>query len=169
MRSKIILLAAACAAVSLSSYAATVYKTTGPDGKVIYTDQPPADGKAANGTKALDIKDEPTSPLPEAVLKYQEQLKRSANKRIQETPKRASASATPVLFSAAWCGYCRRAKAYLQQNGIAFQEHDIDTEAGMQAFVEAGGGRGVPLLIVNGGATRGFSEGSYDRLFAKKK
>jgi glutaredoxin len=169
MRSKFILLTAACVAVSSSPHAATVYKTTGPDGKVIYTDQPPADGKAASGTKALDIKDEPTSPLPEAVLKYQEQLKRSANKRAQEPPVRVSASATPVLFSADWCGYCRCAKSYLQQRGIAFQEQDIDTEAGMRAFVAAGGGRGVPMLAVNGGVTRGFSPAAYDRVFGNKQ
>jgi glutaredoxin len=165
MRLIIVMLMLAWAAAP--AFAATVYKTVDSNGKVIYTDQPPANAKEAGGTKTLDIKDEPASPLPASVLKYQEQLKRNANKRIQEPPK--PASATPVLFSAAWCGYCRRAKAYLQQHGIAFQEHDIDTEAGMQAFIEAGGGRGVPLLIVNGGATRGFSEGSYDRLFAKKK
>lgn len=156
------------ASVAAPSFAATVYKTVGPDGKVVYTDQPPANTKES-GTKTLDIKDEPSSPLPASVLKYQEQLKRSANKRVQEPPRQMSASATPVLFSAQWCGYCRRAKAYLQQKGIAFQEQDIDTESGMQAFVAAGGGRGVPLLVVNGAVTRGFSEASYDRVFAKKK
>jgi glutaredoxin len=167
MRSKIILLMAACVAVS--SYAATVYKTIGPDGKVVYTDQPPAEGKAASSTAALNIKDEPASPLPEAVLKYQEQLKRSANKRAQEPAARATVSATPVLFSADWCGYCRRAKSYLQQRGIAFQEQDIDTESGMRAFVAAGGGRGVPMLVVNGGVIRGFSPAAYDRVFGNKK
>jgi glutaredoxin len=144
---------------------ATVYKTVGRDGKVIYTDQPPADSKTA---ATLNIAAQPSSPLPASVLKYQEQLAKSADKRLRETaPVRANLSATPTLFSAAWCGYCRKAKSYLASHKIAFQEIDIDTESGARAFFEAGGGSGVPMLIVDGRVTRGFSESSYNQVFAK--
>lgn len=144
---------------------ATVYKTVGPDGKVIYTDQPPADSKAA---ATLNIAEQPSSPLPASVLKYQEQLAKSADKRLREpAPVRANFSATPTLFSAAWCGYCRKAKSYMSIHKIAFQEIDIDTESGARAFFEAGGGSGVPMLIVDGRVTRGFSESSYNQVFAK--
>ena len=145
--------------------AATVYKTVGADGKVIYTDQPPADSKTA---ATLNIAEQPSSPLPASVLKYQEQLAKSADKRLREpAPVRANLSATPTLFSAAWCGYCRKAKSYMSIHKIAFQEIDIDTESGARAFFEAGGGSGVPMLIVDGRVTRGFSESSYNQVFAK--
>lgn len=144
---------------------ATVYKTVGSDGKVIYSDQPPADSKTA---AKLDITEQPSSPLPASVLKYQEQLAKSADKRLREpAPVRANPSATPTSFSAAWCGYCRKAKSYMSIHKIAFQEIDIDTESGARAFFEAGGGSGVPMLIVDGRVTRGFSESSYNQVFAK--
>jgi glutaredoxin len=144
---------------------ATVYKTVGPDGKVIYTDQPPADPKTA---ATLNIAEQPSSPLPASVLKYQEQLAKSADKRLREpAPVRANLSATPTLFSAAWCGYCRKAKGYMASHKITFQEIDIDTESGARAYFEAGGRSGVPMLIVDGRVTRGFSESTYDQVFAK--
>jgi glutaredoxin len=144
---------------------ATVYKTVGPDGKVIYTDQPPTDSKTA---ATLNIAEQPSSPLPASVLKYQEQLAKSADKRLREpAPVRANFNTTPTLFSAAWCGYCRKAKSYLSIHKIAFQEIDIDTESGARAFFEAGGGSGVPMLIVDGRVTRGFTESSYNQVFAK--
>jgi glutaredoxin len=144
---------------------ATVYKTVGPDGKVIYTDQPPVDPKTA---ATLNIAEQPSSPLPASVLKYQEQLAKSADKRLREAaPLRANLSATPTLFSATWCGYCRKAKSYMSSHKIAFQEIDIDTESGARAFFEAGGGSGVPMLIVDGRVTRGFTESSYNQVFAK--
>jgi glutaredoxin len=153
------------ALLACSVHAATVYKTVGADGKVVYTDQPPADPTAA---KALRIKDEATTPLPESVSKYQEQLTKSMQNRLREpAPKRSDAV---VLFSASWCGYCRQAKRFLQGRQIAFQEQDIDTESGMRAFIKAGGGGGgVPLLVAAGRATRGFSEATYAQVFAKPK
>jgi glutaredoxin len=163
---KITLFAAFALLLTLTITAdATVYKTIGPDGKVIYTDQPPADLKTA---ATLNIAEQPSSPLPASVLKYQEQLAKSADKRLRETaPVRANLNATPTLFSAVWCGYCRKAKGYLASRKIAFQEIDIDTESGARAYFEAGGRSGVPMLIVNGRITRGFSESTYDQVFAK--
>ena len=159
------LIAALTLLITLTSTAnATVYKTVGPDGKVVYTDQAPTDSKTV---ATLNIAEQPTSPLPASVLKYQEQLAKSADKRTHEAaPVRASV-AIPTLFSAAWCGYCRKAKSYMASHKIAFQEIDIDTESGARAYFEAGGGSGVPMLIVNGRVTRGYTEPAYDRVFAK--
>ncbi|MBS1189755.1 MAG: Glutaredoxin [Rhodocyclaceae bacterium] len=38
--------------------------------------------------------------------------------------------AVTQLYSASWCGYCRKAKAYLGERGIPYQEIDIDTPEG---------------------------------------
>jgi glutaredoxin len=75
----------------------------------------------------------------------------------------------PVLYAAAWCGYCRQARAYLARAGIPYEDVDIDTPAGKAAFVAAGGGGGVPLLIVKGQPLRGYSELAYDQAFAGHK
>lgn len=48
---------------------------------------------------------------------------------------------TVTVFSAVWCGYCRRLKAVLTRSGIAFREVPIeeDAEAERLAIVLNGG------------------------------
>lgn len=143
-------------------HAETVYKVVGPDGKTSYTDRPPADGKSAT---TLEFADAPSSPLPESVLKYQAELLRSMKSR--GTP--GAPDATPTLYSAKWCGYCKKAKAWLAAKNINYREYDIDTPDGARAYFEAGGKRGVPLLLVDGKRLQGFNADSYGAVFGQKK
>ena len=146
-------------------HAETLYKVIGADGKITYTDQPPADRKS---TTALRFADAPSTPLPESVLKYQAALQKSMQGRLAEA-KKIDAGGSATLFSATWCGYCTQAKAYMQAKGIGYRELDIDTPDGGRAYFEAGGARGVPLLMADGRRIQGFSAGAYDSFFAVKK
>jgi len=159
---KLVVLAAALAAAPV--HADTVYKSVGPDGKVTYSQRPPADGKV---DKTLSFANLPSTPLPDSVVRYREELQKSMKKRLSDPDRRDTA--TPVLFTAVWCGYCRQAKAYLAQKGIAYREYDVDTPDGMRAFAEAGAARGVPVLQWKGQNVQGFSRGAYDTLFARAK
>ena len=60
---------------------ATIYRSLDADGKVIYSDKPPASGKVQ---KTLDIANAPSTPLPESVLRYQAELAKSMNRRLAE-------------------------------------------------------------------------------------
>lgn len=162
------LVAAAAAAVaallslaSVPAAAQTLYRSTGPDGRTVYSDKPPTEGRV---DKTLSFENLPSSPVPAATLSYVEQLRRM----------RASSPPPPVqglvLYSATWCGYCRKAKAYLAAKGVSYQEIDIDTPAGRNAFAQAGGGKGVPLLISKSGQrAQGFSPAGYDALLASER
>lgn len=152
-------------ALAAAAQAQPLYKVVGPDGKITYTDQPPADPKTAT---TMQIQSAPSTPLPESVLKYQAELQKSMQNRLAAA-KTQDSSGPPTLFSAAWCGYCTKAKAYLAAKRISFREVDIDTEDGARAYVEAGGKKGIPLLVAGGRRQQGFSEGSYDSFFAAKK
>lgn len=68
---------------------------------------------------------------------------------------RAALSATPiVMYSASWCGVCRKARQFLSANGLRFQEIDADATPGAWDKIEQlSGGRGVPLIIVDGEQT----------------
>ncbi len=140
----------------------TVYKSIGADGKVTYSDKPPG---AGNVEKTLNFSNLPSTPLPESVIRYRDELQKSMQKRLSETGKRRDTS-EPTLFMAQWCGYCRQAKAYLAQKSIRYQEYDIDTSDGMRAFAESGSGRGVPVLVWNDKKVQGFSRSAYDTLFS---
>ena len=148
-----------------SAQAETLYKVIGTDGRVTYTDRLPADAKSAT---ALKFADAPVTSLPESVLKNQAEFA----KGMQNQPAQAKIidpSGPTTLFSASWCGYCTQAKVYLRTKGIAFRELDIDTPAGGRAYFEAGGQRGVPLIMADGKRLSGFSTGAYDHFFAAKK
>lgn len=145
---------------SATAGADSMYKSVTADGRVVYSDRPPAEGKLV---KAIQFEPGPSTPLPSI---YAEQLR-----RLRASAPAASAEPIRgvVLYSAAWCGYCKQAKAYLANKGIRYQEIDIDSEDGKLAFAKAGGGQGVPLLTAGGRRVVGFASVSYDQLFAGLK
>jgi glutaredoxin len=149
-------------ACTFSAQAGTVYKSVGPDGRIVYSDQPPVDSKVE---KTLDFANLPVSPLPPSVLRYREELQKSVQKRLADPGNKADSTQT-VLFSAEWCGYCRKAKAYLAEKGIRYREYDVDTPEGSRALAELGEGKGIPVLVRNGRRTQGFSRAAYDAVFS---
>ena len=150
---------ACIAACSADAAAQTVYKVTGPDGEVTYSDKPPASKQRA---ETFEFRNLPSSPLPPEVLRFREQLEKSAQSRISAA--RAPLGTDVRLFTAKWCGYCKRAKTHLAGSQISFIEYDIETAEGMRAFVDAGGRGGVPLLVQGGQRVQGYSSAAYDRV-----
>ncbi len=148
-----------CIVLTATANAQTVYKSVGPDGKVVYSDSPPVDGKK---TSKLKFDNLPSSPLPAP--------QRSATEARRPTTSTAVPVTTAVvLYSASWCGYCKAAKAYLGARGIAYREIDVDTESGQAAYAQAGGGNGIPLLVAGGQRVQGFSQAAYDALFPPRR
>ncbi|MCY7388497.1 MAG: glutaredoxin family protein, partial [Burkholderiales bacterium] len=153
MKKCICLFALFASIVSAAVQAETLYKVIGADGRVTYTDRPPADGKS---TTALQFADAPVSKLPDSVLKYQAELAKGMQDRLAQA-KRMDNSGPTTLFSASWCGYCTQAKAYLRTKVISYREVDIDTPSGGRADLEAGGPRGVPRVMAAGQRLSGVS------------
>lgn len=141
--------------------AQTLYKSIGPDGRVVYSDRPPAEGRLE---KTITFENLPSSPLPASAASYVEQLSRKGPSAAATVP-----ISGVVLYSATWCGFCKKAKSYLAEKGITYQDFDIDTKDGLAAFAHAGGAKGVPLLIAGGQRVQGFSAAAYDALFAIRK
>ena len=146
----------------LSAHAGTVYKSRGADGSTHYSDQAPPKN---TGVQQITTEDAPATPLPEAVLRYRDELQKNMQKRLADAAKPRDDNQT-ILFSAQWCGYCRQAKAYLAAKGVHYKEYDIDTEDGMRAMAAAGLGKSIPVLILKGQRIQGFSAARYDSVFA---
>ncbi len=78
---------------------------------------------------------------------------------------RASAGAPQIiLYSADWCGACRKAKRYLDGKGIAYDERNVDVPSVQQELLGKTGQRGVPVIDVEGRIVTGFSAETYDDL-----
>ena len=63
-----------------------------------------------------------------------------------------------VMYSAAWCGYCKKARLFLQKNNIAFKERDIEKSRRAKADYKKLGGKNIPFFSYKGQTHRGFSE-----------
>lgn len=74
----------------------------------------------------------------------------------QMVSEQTRARANVVLYATDWCGYCKQTKRFLDSKGIAFKEFDIEKDAEARKAYEALGGRGIPLIDVNGTLIRGF-------------
>jgi mycoredoxin len=73
-------------------------------------------------------------------------------------PAPGYADARVVMYSTDWCGYCKQTRRFLDSQGIPFKEYDIEKSTGGRQAYEALGGRGIPMMDVNGTIIRGFSE-----------
>ncbi|MDL0432790.1 glutaredoxin domain-containing protein [Marinobacter sp. TBZ242] len=62
-----------------------------------------------------------------------------------------------VLFSQPFCPGCEAAKDYFQTNEIPYVEFDITASTQARKTFERLGGRGTPLLLIDGQRVHGFS------------
>lgn len=93
-------------------------------------------------------------------------------KSLQPTPADDKDQAAPQvdLYVTSWCPYCKKAIAFLRENNIAFNAHDIeqDLDAAARKKELDPGYSGIPLAVINGVTIRGFDEGTYQQALAKK-
>lgn len=74
----------------------------------------------------------------------------------QAVSEQTQAKANVVLYATDWCGYCKLTRRFLDQKGIPYKEFDIEKDAEARKAYEALGGRGIPLIDVNGTLIRGY-------------
>lgn len=74
-----------------------------------------------------------------------------------------------IIYTTSWCGYCKKAKAYFSANKLAYKEHDIEKDRFAKRQYDRIGGRGVPVILVGDQRLNGFSQDSFDRLYALAK
>lgn len=61
-----------------------------------------------------------------------------------------------ILYATSWCGYCAKTRRFLDKHDIAYHEYDIEKSREGREQFEKLGGRGVPLLLVNGEVVKGY-------------
>jgi len=122
----------------------SIYKWVDEKGKVHFTDSPPDDTKTEevelriNTYTAVEIK-----PLIE---------------RLGKKDK-------VVMYSAAWCRMCKKAKKYFQKNNIAYVSYDVEKSRIGQMDFKLLRGKSVPIIIVGNKKMNGFSAAKFDSLY----
>jgi glutaredoxin 3 len=63
------------------------------------------------------------------------------------------------VYTTRWCGFCHRAKALLDHQGVPFEEVSLDDEPGFRAtLMDLTGGWTVPQILVDGRPIGGYTE-----------
>ena len=66
---------------------------------------------------------------------------------------------TIQLYTTRWCGYCVRAKALLDDKGLAYEEINLDDDpAFRKTLQELTGGWTVPQILIDGTPIGGYTE-----------
>ena len=108
-----------------------------------------------------------------AVEKASEHAAEQAKRRTPPQQQGMTVSADVVLYSASWCGYCKKARAWLQEHNVSFVERDIESDPGaaeaMVARCSATGQKsnGVPVIDAHGTVIVGWSETALARALKK--
>ncbi len=84
-----------------------------------------------------------------------------------ERKRAQQANTKVVLFRTAWCGYCKRAAAYMHQQKIQFIERDIEVDERSHAEYQRLGGKGsIPLIQFGDKTMMGFAQETFDQYYA---
>ena len=120
---------------------AQVYRIVGPDGRVSFSDKPPASAnQPVSSQRSAGI------PVPASApngLPYE------LNQTAQKYPV--------TLYTGADCSACTQGRAYLNQRGIPYVEKTVSTNEDIAALQKLSGGNTIPTLTIGGQRLTGFS------------
>lgn len=85
-----------------------------------------------------------------------------------EMPK-ATVQTKVEIYTASYCGECKRAKAYMQAHKIAFTEYDVEQDRNRLREFYQRGGKGIPLIFIGGEMMHGFEQERFEELLAEPK
>ena len=72
-----------------------------------------------------------------------------------------------VIYSTPTCPYCKRAKDYLTQKGIAYTDYDVAADRDKaKEMIQKSKQMGVPVIIVDDEVVVGFSQAKLDSLLS---
>lgn len=103
--------------------------------------------------------------VPEISTVTTRQIPPEALDFLDTTTRKPAKRKRVVMYSAEWCGVCKRAKGYFKQNNVRFTEKDIDKSPQAREEFKELGGRGVPLIVVGKQKMSGFSIGGFRKLY----
>ena len=134
-----------------------IYKWQDEKGVTHFSDSPPQ-GK---GSKEMKVRE--TEGTSEGAV----DPRKPANRQLKET--RPNRDIKVVMYMTDWCGYCRKAREYLHSLGVNLTEYDIEKDKEKREYMRKLGGKGVPLIDVEGIIIKGYSPNLIKDAVEKRK
>ena len=133
--------ALAVALIGSAAVAQAVYRSVGPDGRVTFSDRPPANAPAT-------LTDKAAGAAPKASTEPN-QLPFELQQLQQKYPV--------TLYSAQRCGPCDSGRKLLTARGIPFVEKTVNTREDIEAFERINPDNSLSLVTIGGQKVLGYS------------
>ena len=158
----IILLLFFSSSVSSPAIAGEFYKWKDKDGNLFFSDTPPTGVNA----EVIPLKDE---PAPNSITTPKVNSLKPKSGIAEE--KRPYSSIKVIMYITSWCGYCRKAREYLQSLRVNLVEYDVEKNPSKEKEMlsKSGGAKGVPLIDVEGIILRGYSPNAIKDAVEKRR
>jgi len=137
------LCAALLALAGLTAQAQAVYRIVGPDGKVTFSDKPPATAAKVTG---LDTAASPAS---------------ASNPALPYDLRQVVAKYPVTLYTSKECAPCDSGRNLLRTRGVPFSEKTITTADDSEALQRISGSTSLPFLTLGGQHIKGYSDAEW--------
>ena len=131
------------AAANAASNAQQVYRIVGPDGKITFSDKPPAETNA----KVSAAAGSPRGSVSTASLPFE------LRQVVQRYPV--------TLYTGDNCSPCQSARSMLITRGVPFTEKSVTTPEDSQALQRLSGENSLPFATIGGQQLKGFSDAEW--------
>lgn len=137
-------------------------------------DRPPPSERSVAANRQRPRSDRPTSvPVPSsrkgatdvrtAPVPARPPTQRNERKFTEADAREALGQVRIEMYATTWCDSCRRARAYLSENGIAYTEYDIDADEDAKArLAEINPRTSIPTFRIDDIVQIGFSPESLE-------
>jgi glutaredoxin len=119
-----------------------IYRWTDENGKVYFSDRPSTDHASA------------------AV-----ELQINTYEGVAYEPSTMDAGPRVIMYSADWCGVCKKARRYFKENKIEYREYDVEKSKKGEREYSKLRAKGVPVILVGKKRMNGFSAAGFERLY----
>jgi len=145
MYSKATQVLTACAVLMLAaaSAQAQVYRIVGPDGRITYSDKPPADNTAR-----------PAAAAPAATVGQPG----GAAGQLPFAVRQVATRYPVTLYASTTCAPCTSARAFFNSRGIPFTERLVATNEDAEALQRVSGDTTLPFITIGSQQIKGFSD-----------
>ena len=126
------------------SVSAEILKWTDSDGRVHFGDKPPAGAETSIVEVRINTYESPNIEALQEILNPKDKV---------------------VMYSAEWCGVCKKAKKYFRANNIPYKDYDIDKSSKGKRDYKKLGAKGVPVILVGKKRLNGFSAATFDSIY----
>lgn len=143
--------------LSITTLASTaeIYRWVDSEGRVHYSDREPTDTQA----EVRWVNDEATpavadAPKPAAAI----------SRIVEPQPPEAPPPISAFMYSSPKCGWCRKAERYFDARSVPWRSVDITASKQAKREFDDLGGRGTPLIFIEGEKVAGFNEAKLDQI-----